>query len=91
MALVEIKSAPNGRAKCVECRRKIPKNTPRGIIHTRDEYNRRIQRFICHKCMLEKMNKSIEVLKKKKRELIKLTKKHMKDVILMELEKNGYA
>ncbi len=87
MGLVTIESAPTSRAKCSECKRKILKNTPRGVMVGRDEYNREKRGFVCHKCLLEILGKEISVREKRKKELKKLTKKHMKEVVLMELDR----
>ena len=89
MGLVIIESALTSRAKCSECKRKILKNTPRGVMVGRDEYNREKKWFVCHKCLLEMLDKEIDVLRKRKKELKKLTKRNMKDVILMEIDTNG--
>ncbi len=89
MIITIIESAPTSRAKCSGCRRKILKNTPRGIAQTRDIYNRNVKSFICYKCLLEHLNKVIEKRRKQRRELKKLIKKNMKEIIIMELEKDG--
>lgn len=87
MVLVVIELAPTGRSKCVECQRKIMKNTPRGIIEYKDDYNRDNKRYICHKCVLEEVDKEIDTWREMRRILKKLTKENIKEVMLMELAK----
>jgi len=91
MALVTIESAPTSRAKCSECKRKILKNTPRGVMCYRDDYNREVKIFVCHKCVLEQLDGEIKKIREQRRELKKLTKKNMKEIILMEIDTNGGA
>ena len=88
MGLDEIESAPTGRAICKRCKSRIRQKTPRGVMGEVDSYNRAVIYFICHKCVLEEINKEIEKQKNFKKVLKRITKENMKEVILMELERN---
>ncbi len=89
MGLIIIESAPTSRAKCGECKRKILKNTPRGAMSGRDDYNREKKYFICYKCLLERLDRVIKSQRRRRQELKKLIKKSMREIIIMELEKDG--
>ena len=80
-----IETSKSDRARCKKCGRTIGKDTPRGVITTKQNYGDS-NYYYCYKCAKLEIKEKIENLKVVDRELEREIKQKSKEIILMELK-----
>jgi len=89
MGINEIEISPSGRAICISCKSKIGIGTPRGVIIVENKNYGSSSSYVCYKCVLGYIENEVLHQNSLKKSLNKLIKRQSKEIILMELDKDG--